>query len=65
MVTEANIQKFSEQCKNIFEQISRDVIGQKDVIEGAVIAMISGGNVLLEHFLNIRQTTITAETLTE
>ena len=48
MVTEQNIQKFSEQCKNIFEQISRDVIGQKDVIEGAVIAMIAGGNILLE-----------------
>ena len=48
MITEANIQKFSEQCKNIFEQIGRDVIGQKEVIEGAVIAMIAGGNVLLE-----------------
>ena len=48
MVTEASIQKFSTQCKNIFEQIGRDVIGQKDVIEGAVIAMIAGGNVLLE-----------------
>ena len=44
MVTEQNIQKFSEQCKNIFEQIGRDVIGQKEVIEGAVIAMIAGGN---------------------
>ena len=48
MVTEQNIQKFSEQCKNIFEQICRDVIVQKEVIEGAVIAMIAGGNVLLE-----------------
>ena len=48
MVTEQNIQKFSEQCKNIFDQIGRDVIGQKEVIEGAVIAMIAGGNVLLE-----------------
>ena len=48
MVTEQNIQKFSVQCKNIFEQIGRDVIGQKEVIEGAVIAMIAGGNVLLE-----------------
>ena len=48
MVTEENIQKFSTQCKNIFEQIGRDVIGQKEVIEGAVIAMIAGGNVLLE-----------------
>ena len=48
MVTEQNIQKFSTQCKNIFTQIERDVIGQKEVIEGAVIAMIAGGNVLLE-----------------
>lgn len=48
MVTEANIEKFSVQCKNIFEQIKRNVIGQQDVVEGAVIAMIAGGNVLLE-----------------
>ena len=48
MITETNIQKFSEQCENIFAQIGRDVIGQKEVIEGAVIAMIAGGNVLLE-----------------
>lgn len=48
MVTEANIEKFSVQCKNIFEQIKRDVIGQQDVVEGAVIAMIAGGNVQLE-----------------
>lgn len=34
--------------QNIFEQIKRDVIGQQDVVEGAVIAMIAGGNVLLE-----------------
>lgn len=29
MVTEANIEKFSVQCKNIFEQIKRDVIGRR------------------------------------
>ena len=48
MVSEENIKKFSEQCANIFEQIKKDVIGQQDVVEGTVIAMISGGNVLLE-----------------
>ena len=48
MINEENIKKFSSQCKNIYEQISRDVIGQKEVVEGAVIAMIAGGNVLLE-----------------
>ena len=48
MVNEQNIQQFSEQCGKIFEQIHRDVIGQREVIEGAVIAMIAGANVLLE-----------------
>lgn len=48
MATEASIRKFSEQCKNIFAQVERDVIGQKEVVEGAIIAMIAGGNVLLE-----------------
>ena len=36
MVTEESIQKFSKQCANIFEQVGRDVIGQKDVVEGLV-----------------------------
>ena len=48
MVTEQDISKFSEQCANIFAQVERDVIGQKDVVEGTIIAMIAGGNVLLE-----------------
>ncbi len=48
MVTEKDINQFSEQCSNIFKQISRDVIGQEKVVRGTVIAMIAGGNVLLE-----------------
>ncbi len=48
MVTEESVKKFSEQCANIFKQVERDVIGQKDVVEGTIIAMIAGGNVLLE-----------------
>ena len=48
MATEKDIEQFSTQCANIFEQVSRDVIGQKDVVEGTIIAMIAGGNVLLE-----------------
>ena len=48
MVTEKDIEQFGKQCANIFEQVSRDVIGQKDVVEGTIIAMIAGGNVLLE-----------------
>lgn len=48
MVTEQSIKNFSQQCKDIFEQVGRDVIGQKEVVEGTIIAMIAGGNVLLE-----------------
>ncbi len=48
MITEQNIEKFSQQCNEIFKQIERDVIGQKDIVEETLIAMIAGGNVLLE-----------------
>ena len=47
-ITEESLTRFREQCKKIFEQIGRDVIGQQDVVEGVVIAMIAGGNILLE-----------------
>lgn len=48
MVSEKDIIQFCEKCDQIFAQISRDVIGQKEVVENTVIAMIAGGNVLLE-----------------
>lgn len=48
MVTEQNLLNFKEKCAKIFEQIERDIVGQKEVIYGTVIAMIAGGNVLLE-----------------
>ena len=48
MINEQDINDFSEKIQEIYNQISRDVIGQKEVVEGAVIAMIAGGNVLLE-----------------
>lgn len=48
MATEQSINNFSELTRDIFRQIGRDVIGQKEVVRSAVIAMIAGGNVLLE-----------------
>lgn len=48
MIEEKDIEQFSAQCENIFTQIARDVVGQKEVVENTVIAMIAGGNVLLE-----------------
>lgn len=48
MITENDIIFFSEKINRILGEISRDMIGQRDVVEGAVIAVIAGGNVLLE-----------------
>lgn len=48
MITEENLKLFSGRCKEIFAQIERDVVGQHEAVEGTVIAMIAGGNVLLE-----------------
>ena len=33
MVTEKDIEQFGKQCEDIFAQVSRDVIGQKEVID--------------------------------
>ena len=48
MVNEADVRLFADKCKKIFEQVGRDIIGQEDIVELTVIAMIAGGNVLLE-----------------
>lgn len=48
MVNEKDIAFFSEKSKLILQEIAKDIVGQQDVIEDTVIAMIAGGNVLLE-----------------
>ena len=48
MISEKNINYFSIKIKVIFDQVSIDVIGQNEVVEGTIIAMVAGGNVLLE-----------------
>ena len=55
-ITEENLKNFHEQCDRIFTQIARDIVGQKEVIEFSVIAMIAGGNVLLEGVPGIGKT---------
>ncbi len=48
MVNEQDVKIFSEMIGNIFAQVRRDIVGQAEVIEQTIIAMIAGGNVLLE-----------------
>ncbi len=48
MATEKDIVFFAEKSKQILAEISKDMVGQQDVVINAVIALIAGGNVLLE-----------------
>lgn len=48
MVTEKDVVFFAEKSKQILAEISKDMVGQREVVEETVIAMIAGGNVLLE-----------------
>ena len=48
MVTENDVSFFSEKSKQLLAEISKDLVGQREVVEETVIAMIAGGNVLLE-----------------
>lgn len=54
-----NIEKvklFSESVSKIKEQIHKDVVGQEDIIDSVIIAIVSGGNVLLEGVPGIGKT---------
>ena len=42
------VKEFADSVKKIKEEIHKDVVGQEDVIDNVIIAIISGGNVLLE-----------------
>ena len=48
MINEQDIQNYKIKCEEIFKEISKDMVGQEEVVMGSVIAMIAGGNVLLE-----------------
>ena len=48
METMENAKSFSSQIASIKRELAKDVVGNEDVIENIIIAIISGGNVLLE-----------------
>ena len=45
---EAQIDQFREDIAAVREQIARVIVGQQDVVEGALTALVAGGHVLLE-----------------
>lgn len=50
------IQLFSESISKIQMEIKKDIVGQEDVIDNVLIAIISGGNVLLEGIPGVGKT---------
>ena len=43
-----NVKSFSAKIEKIKTQLRRDVVGQDDIVENVLIAIVAGGNVLLE-----------------
>ena len=43
-----NVKMFSEKIAKVKEELAKDVVGQKDIIDNVIISIIAGGNVLLE-----------------
>ncbi len=51
MQTQVNTEKikmFSEKIDTIKSELAKDVVGQTDIIDGVITAIVAGGNVLLE-----------------
>ncbi len=48
MVNEEKVKIFSQSVAKIKEELRKDVVGQTDIVENVIIAIIAGGNVLLE-----------------
>ena len=51
IINEVNTEKvklFSEKIAKIKEELAKDVVGQADIIDGVITAIVAGGNVLLE-----------------
>ena len=44
----AKVKMFSEKVEKVKKELSKDVVGQKEIIENVIIAIVAGGNVLLE-----------------
>ena len=42
------VKTFSKKVEDVKAQLGRDVVGQSDIIENVIIAIVAGGNVLLE-----------------
>lgn len=44
----AKVKAFAESVRKVKDELAKDVVGQKDIIDNVLIAIVAGGNVLLE-----------------
>ena len=47
-ITMERIKEFSEKVARVKSELAKDVVGQSDIIDKVIIAIVAGGNVLLE-----------------
>ncbi len=47
-LTEATIRRFKNSCTEIHEQISKVIVGQAEIVESLLLAILAGGHVLVE-----------------
>ena len=50
------VKKFSEKVKRVKEELARDVVGQTDIIDSVIMAIVAGGNILLEGIPGVGKT---------
>ena len=50
------VQKFNTAIQNVKTQLRRDLVGQDEVVDNVIIAIIAGGNVLLEGIPGVGKT---------
>ena len=56
--TQEFLQSVTEQIQSIRDEIGKVIVGHEDVVEGVIIALISGGHVLLEGVPGLGKTTL-------
>ena len=47
MDNKAQVENFSRKVAQIKQEIKKDLVGQDDIVNNVIIAIIAGGNVLL------------------
>ena len=50
------VQMFSEKVEKVKKELSKDVVGQTEIIDNVIIAIVAGGNVLLEGIPGVGKT---------